>query len=83
MSHFVPEPVPRDFEELRSYILREFYRIGDEMHGETEALFLVELHVEPSKPRDGQVIFADGTDWDPGSGAGVYVYRAGAWRFLG
>ena len=83
MAHFVPEPVTKSLEEIRAYIERELYRVGDSMHGETEALFLVELHVEPSKPRDGQVVFADGVDWNPGSGAGYYGYRASAWRFLG
>ena len=83
MAHYVPESVPKEYEELRAYIERELYRVGDSMHGETEAVFLVELHVEPDKPRDGQVIFADGTDWNPGSGAGYYGYRAAAWRFLG
>ena len=37
----------------------------------------------PAKPRDGRVVLADGTSWNPGSGAGYYGYRAGAWRFLG
>ena len=37
----------------------------------------------PPKPRDGLIVLADGTSWNPGSGAGYYGYRAGAWRFLG
>lgn len=37
------------------------------------------LHVEPEKPREGQVVVADGTDWDPGDGAGQYMYIGGAW----
>lgn len=41
------------------------------------------LHVEPKKPRDGLVVIADGTDWNPGGGAGVYAYYAAAWHFLG
>ena len=44
-----------------------------------------ERHVAPKKPRTGMVVLADGTDWDPGSGRGVYVYDEdiSAWRFLG
>jgi len=44
---------------------------------------LKELHVEPVRPRDGMVVFADGTDWDPGSGQGFYGYYNGAWESLG
>lgn len=44
---------------------------------------LKELNVVPDKPRDGLVIFADGTNFNPGSGRGAYLYSNGAWRFLG
>jgi len=37
-------------------------------------------HVAPPKPREGMLVYADGTDWNPGSGAGYYVYYAGAWH---
>ena len=32
---------------------------------------------------EGMIVKANGTTWNPGSGAGVYLYRASAWRFLG
>jgi hypothetical protein len=38
--------------------------------------------VEPTKLRDGDVVFADGTSWDPGDGQGMYVYYSGAWHKL-
>ena len=37
------------------------------------------LFVEPTKKRDGDIVFADGTEWNPGNGQGLYVYRNGAW----
>jgi hypothetical protein len=37
-------------------------------------------HVPPVKPREGLLVYADGTHWNPGSGAGYYVYYAGAWH---
>ena len=37
------------------------------------------LHVEPDKPRDGDLVYADGTDWDPGAGEGFYGYENGVW----
>lgn len=44
---------------------------------------LKSLHAEPAKLKTGLVVLADGTDWDPGTGEGVYVYYADAWHKLG
>lgn len=41
------------------------------------------LHREPKRPRHGDVVMADGTDWDPGSGEGLYVRKTAGWSFLG
>ena len=78
-----PEPVPRSLEELLAYLERELQRLAGELQTGVEFVLLPELHVEPTKPRAGMIVLADGTDWDPGSGAGYYGYRGGAWRFLG
>lgn len=37
------------------------------------------LHAEPLKPQDGQLVFADGVDWNPGGGGGLYQRVGGAW----
>lgn len=39
--------------------------------------------VAPAKPRDGDIRYADGTLWNPGSGAGVYVFKSTVWVLLG
>jgi hypothetical protein len=36
--------------------------------------FLEETFVEPNKLFTGLIRFADGTQWDPGSGRGIYYY---------
>lgn len=41
------------------------------------------LYAAPKKVIDGLTVKADGTTWNPGSGAGVYCYRGSAWTFLG
>ena len=33
----------------------------------------------PDDPQDGQCVYADGTYWDPGAGAGLYCVEAGAY----
>lgn len=40
------------------------------------------LHAAPTKPRVGLVVYADGSDWNPGSGEGLYVYKSGGWTAL-
>jgi hypothetical protein len=43
------------------------------------------LHAEPTRMRGGMFAMADGTDWDPGSGAGLYRRSEAndAWVFIG
>jgi len=49
----------------------------------TDTVQLQPQSVAPAKPRAGLLVEADGTNWNPGSGAGLYIYRAGAWVFIG
>jgi hypothetical protein len=42
------------------------------------------LHEEPAHVFEGLVVIADGTNWDPGSGYGLYRYTGSAtWDFVG
>jgi len=67
---------------LAEYLQRELRRIAVTLDG-VEEILLTELHVEPDKPRNGQVILVDGTDFNPGSGRGFYGRSNGAWVFSG
>lgn len=40
------------------------------------------LHVEPDKKRDGTIVGADGIDWNPGAGQGIYAYFNATWNKL-
>lgn len=64
-------------------IEQELQAIAEAMQFPRPELLLGMLYVAPTKPRDGMIVLADGVNWNPGSGAGYYGYRAGAWRFLG
>ncbi len=77
-----PARVPAGEDDIREYLQRELDRIAEIFAG-VENIQLAQLHVEPEKPREGLIVLADGTDWDPGSGAGFYGYRGGAWQLLG
>ncbi len=64
----------------------EFYRLEERVR-ELEAfeqthLTLGMLYHEPARPREGMIAYADGTSWDPGSGAGLYQFRGVTWTLL-
>lgn len=62
---------------------QEFQNIRASMQEAVDGVIYKTLYAEPSRIYDGLTVKADGTTWDPGSGAGCYQYRGGAWRFLG
>lgn len=68
-------------DELREFVQREFAAISKEL-AETTVLDLRPVYREPEKPREGMIVSADGTEWDPGSGAGAYEYKGGVWTKL-
>jgi hypothetical protein len=37
----------------------------------------------PNDPAKGQLAYADGAAWNPGSGEGLYRYTGSAWHFIG
>lgn len=76
---YIPKPPPNLPDELRplwDHLEQEFQAISREFL-EATVLELREIAAEPLRPRNGMIVFADGTDWDPGSGRGLYVYDGG------
>lgn len=68
-------------EDLIAAVEVELRALSDEAQ-ETISLELRPVYVAPDKPREGMIVCADGTSWNPGSGAGAYEYRGGAWQKL-
>ncbi len=79
---FRAQPAPKNVKLLKEYIEQQLREVSSGLDL-IDNLTLVELHAEPTKPRTGMVVLADGTDWNPGSGAGFYGYRGAAWVLLG
>ena len=77
---YEPTIVPAAFPGVRSWIGQQLRQIADAMAAPTvHGITLVVLHAPPDRIEDGNVVFADGTDWNPGAGAGVYARISGAW----
>jgi hypothetical protein len=68
--------------ELVEYLQRELEAISVALQLVQEGRFLPVVYVAPDKPREGMLVVADGTSWNPGSGKGIYEYRRGAWAKL-
>jgi hypothetical protein len=76
-ERYAHEPVPAHYDP--AYWERELYKLAAALVASRE---LEEYNVEPDKYYDGMVVIADGTNWDPGSGAGMYYYQDSSWRFV-
>lgn len=73
---------PPDLTPASQYARRELEKLAGEIKA-PKTLQLTVSHTAPAKPRDGMITLADGTDWNPGSGAGFYGYYGSAWNKLG
>ena len=79
---YQPDQAPEDIDSLARYVHTELMRVAAVL--ELALVRSVEFQdVAPTKVKDGMVCAADGTNWNPGSGQGVYVYYGAAWHLLG
>jgi hypothetical protein len=77
---YIPRPAPSDPAQLPGYLFQELQNLQQSLAAARSTLVLAPLYAEPSKRPEGLVAFADGTTWNPGSGAGTYQWRGGAWQ---
>jgi hypothetical protein len=83
MTTYSPKSLPPNAgpQQLGDYVERELNEIA-RAFSEQDVVFMRVVYREPDKPREGWLVYADGTEWDPGSGRGVYEYRSGVWEKL-
>ena len=75
---YEPGPLPEEADDLGLYLVTELKRLGSILYN--QATFRLErIHIEPKRPRAGDIRYADGTDWNPGSGEGVYLFNGTSW----
>ena len=78
---YVPEPLVGTT-ITPEYLARELLRISQEFDMITQGRFLPVLASAPAKPREGMLAIADGVNWNPGSGKGLYEYKSAGWSKL-
>lgn len=82
---YQPGHVPDDPKELIAFLRAELRAIKSGMEDAMPSNDYVIRHAEPDRIRAGMVVNADGADWNPGSGAGMYRRNGAntAWVHLG
>jgi hypothetical protein len=78
INKYVPKRTPNEYSQ--GYVQDELGHIS----GAIEQLSLGYLdvtNVAPTRPRQGMIRYADGSNWNPGSGGeGIYFYNSsGTW----
>lgn len=81
-AFYAPSEPPSDLEGMRRWLREETLNISAAINA-LAAGHLDQSTVAPLKPRDGDIRYADGTSWNPGSGKGIYYFNGTAWVLLG
>lgn len=78
-----PQNPPTNPADLPGFLLAELRRLQKALAEQQTVVRFKTLYAEPEKYGEGDFVMADGTTWNPGSGAGLYQRRGGAWVFVG
>ena len=93
LKRWSPNPAPVEPTQLPDYLFSELNRLGDIIFN-VDMLQLSRTNVEPggvpsagavqrkTKPRDGDIRYADGSNWNPGGGEGIYAFFNETWNKL-
>lgn len=81
MGQYRPTTPPAQYDA--AFQMDEARRVAQAFTTPDNLLILDTLHAAPIRLRPGMIVLADGVDWNPGSGAGVYAYYNAAWQKLG
>lgn len=80
---YEPNQVPEEFGAMSFFLKEELTRVAAVIRL-LAAGHLDPIYAAPGKPRHGDIVYADGTLWNPGSGEGIYRFSSLAvWEFVG
>tara|TARA_R110000851_G_scaffold249109_1_gene401639 strand:- start:764 stop:1024 length:261 start_codon:yes stop_codon:yes gene_type:complete len=74
---FDPSLCPADIEGIPKFIDNMFLEIAAVLEVVRDGHLDVS-NIEPTKPQQGDIRYADGTNWNPGAGEGIYFRNAAA-----
>lgn len=76
-----PDPNSVDTRELLHFVVQELNKVAAASALSAQGRRDL-LGAEPSRPREGQLVYADGVGWDPGQGAGTYQFDGTNWLLV-
>lgn len=82
---YTPQPTPQSdsLHDLVVYVSGELDRLSGVLQEVQVDYIQFNVHyAAPDKPVVGQVYYADGTSWNPGTGEGLYLYTSAGWSKL-
>ena len=74
MSYVPTTSSAQSLPDFKNWISGELVRISNTFTTSRQSLNIPVINAEPAKPQVGDVVFADGTNWNPGGGRGLYYY---------
>lgn len=83
---YSPGPVGgASLQELVAQLQLELLNVSAAFDNLGGGMLIVPYSAAPEKIRPLMLVYADGTNWNPGSGEGVYIRNLAnsAWKFLG
>ena len=80
---YTPAPVPGNTEDLPQYIFEELTKLQGALK-ENPVAYISVKNAAPIRIKQGDIVYGDGTNFNPGAGEGVYFRNAaGSWVKLG
>ena len=80
---YTPNPVPVNPDDIPKYIFEELLKLEGALQ-EHPTTYIEVKNATPSRIKQGDIVYGDGTNFDPGSGEGIYFRNAaGSWVKLG
>lgn len=84
MAYALSRQPPSDYAALIVWLNDELSRVAREStEPSVTGMRFKTLNVVPPRVYEGLTVLADGTNWNPGAGQGVYTYYGAAWHKLG
>ena len=78
LNRWTPNPAPVNNDNLSDYLFNELNRLSDIIFN-LDVMRLEQSNTAPDKPRDGDIRYADGTNWNPGQGENLYYFDGTNW----
>lgn len=84
MGYALSRQPPAELAALVAFVNDELSRISREsFEPSVNGIKFKTLNAVPARVYEGLTVLADGANWNPGAGQGVYTYYGAAWHKLG